>query len=293
MDHQPGGFHFHSHIGNHGLDHLEGSDGLTELSSFPSIMGRNIQAGLGQTYGHSCHERTGAVQGVHGDAEALAFPAYPHGFRNHHIFQDQLTGIGRTDAHLVFFPAHTETGRPFRYDKGRQPADPAGFPGIGEHQEAVGDAPVGDEYLVPVQDVMVPVFYGFGGYCPCIGAGARFRQSKSSQFARIQQVALVFFLFLIASQQNGVGSQGVGGNGGGDTSTALAQFFIDGRNGNAVQSGAAIFFRNNQIQQAHIPRLLENFRSCMVSPVHFFRVGNDFLVYEIFHHRLQIQLLIG
>ena len=31
----------------------------------------------------------------------------------------------------------------------------------------------------------------------------------------------------------------------------------------------------------------------MIFPVHFFGIGNDFLIHEILHHRLQFLLLFG
>ena len=61
LNHEASSFNLHSHVSQHALNHLEGSNRLAELTALFSIFNSTIQSSLSDTYGNSANERTSAV----------------------------------------------------------------------------------------------------------------------------------------------------------------------------------------------------------------------------------------
>lgn len=61
FEHEASSFNLHSHVSQHALNHLEGSNRLAELTALFSIFNSAIQSSLSDTYGNSANERTSAV----------------------------------------------------------------------------------------------------------------------------------------------------------------------------------------------------------------------------------------
>lgn len=149
-------------------------------------MSCNIKRRLSHTYSYGSNEGTGRIKRLHRNAEALAFPAYAHGFRNNNIFQDELTRIGRTDPHLIFLTANRKSRCPLRDDKAGQAADPACFTRIGKDKETVSNPAISNKDLAPVKDIMVAFLDGFRRNTARVGTSVRFSEGKSSQAAVIE-----------------------------------------------------------------------------------------------------------
>ena len=75
MDEEAGAFDFHSHIGDHSLDHFKGSDGFAELDADFGVFTAGAESRFGNADGNGADERTSSVQGIHGNTEAVTFPA--------------------------------------------------------------------------------------------------------------------------------------------------------------------------------------------------------------------------
>ena len=282
------GFNLHSHVSQHCLYHLEGSNGLAKLTALLSIFNSAIQRSLSNTNGYSANEGTSAVQGVHSNAEAFAFAAYAIGFRDNNVLQHQLAGVGGTNAHLVFFLANAKARGVLRNDEGSQATDAAGFAGVSKYQENLCQATIGDEHFGTVQSVGAILFILFcaSGNATSITASAGLGQSKGSQTAIVQNIAVHFLLFVGASQQHGNSCQAVSSQGSSHASAALAQLFVNGSNGNAVQAGTIQLFGNDNIQKAHFVSLFHQAITPMVLFVHFCSIGSNFLFNKLPHHFL-------
>ena len=72
MDEEAGAFDFHSHIGDHSLDHFKGSDGFAELDADFGVFTAGAESRFGNADGNGADERTGSVQGIHGDTGGMA-----------------------------------------------------------------------------------------------------------------------------------------------------------------------------------------------------------------------------
>ena len=281
-------FNLHSHVSQHCLYHLEGSNGLAKLTALLSIFNSAIQRSLSDTNGYSTNEGTSAVQGVHGNAEAFAFAANAIGFGDNNVLQHQLAGVGGTDTHLVFLFANAKARSVLRNDEGGQATDAAGFTGVSKYQENFSQATVGDEHLGAIQGIGAIFFILFCASRNATGitTSAGLGQSKGSQTAIVQNIAVHFLLFVGASQQHRYGCQAVCSQGSSNTGAALAQLFINGSNSNAVQAGAIQLFRNDNIKQAHFVGLFHQAITPMVLFVHFSSIGSNFLFNKLPHHFL-------
>ena len=197
------GFNFHCHVSDHALYQLEGSDGLTKLTAFFCVFNCAIQSSLCDTYGYSANERTSAVQSVHCNTEAFAFATYAVSFGNNNVLQDNFAGVGRTDTHFVFFFTNGETRSVFRNDEAGQTTDTTGFTGVSKYQENICDTSVGDKNFGTIQSVgaIFFIFYSAGGYATSVRACTGFGQSKSSQAAVVENVAVHLFLFFSTSNK--------------------------------------------------------------------------------------------
>lgn len=164
-----------------------------------------VQGSLGQTDGYGADKGTGRVEGIHGDAEALAFPADTVCFRNDHVFQDQFARIGRADAHLVFFLADLEARRVAGHDESRQATDTAVLARVGEDQIDIGDTTIGDKGLRPVQGIglVFLIMYGTSGNTARVGARTGFRQREGGQAAVVQHVAPHLFCSSLPARRTG------------------------------------------------------------------------------------------
>ena len=62
VDHQPGGFDLHRHVGQHELDGLERADRLAELLAFVGVGNFGVQRTLGDAHRLRADRRAGVIQ---------------------------------------------------------------------------------------------------------------------------------------------------------------------------------------------------------------------------------------
>ena len=103
--------------------------------SAPNISAAGAERGFSNADRYGADERTGRVEGIHGNAEALAFAAEAIFHGDEAVLEDQFRRIRRADTHLVFFLADRKARRALADDKGRQAADAAGLARIGKDDE--------------------------------------------------------------------------------------------------------------------------------------------------------------
>ena len=224
MDEEAGAFDFHSHIGDHSLDHFKGSDGFAELDADFGVFTAGAESRFGNADGNGADERTGSVQGIHGDTEAVAFPAETVFDRHEAVLEDEFCRIGSADAHFVFSFADGEARSPLADDEGCQSADAAALAGIGEDDEDFGQGPVGNEAFRTVEDIALAIFglHGTRRNGTGIGTSPRFGQGESSQVVIVDDVEVAFLLVIVAGNDDRIRSQGIGSHRRSDTGTAFA-----------------------------------------------------------------------
>ena len=292
LNHQASSFNFDSHVSQHALYQLEGSDRLTKLTAFFSIFNCAIESSLCQTYGNSAYERTSCVEGCHSNTEAFTFTAYAVSFRNNNVLEDNFASVGRTDTHFVFFFTNGQTRSVFRNDERGQTTDTAGFTGVSKYQEHVCDTCIGDEDFGTVQSVgtIFFIFFSAGGNATSVRTSTGFGQSKSSQATFVENVAVHLFLFFGTSNQYRCGSQGVSSQGSCNTCATFAQFFIDGSDRDAVQARSAVFFGNDKVQKTHFVSAFNQTFAHVVLFVHFVNIRGNFLFNEFSDHLHKFKL---
>src|SRR5581483_7470194 len=118
------------------------------------------------------------VQNVEGDDVAAPDLAEKIFDRDFDVVKEDRGGGTAANTHLLFFVAGIDAGKGALNQKGTKllAAD------FGEHRVHAGLAAVGDPHLLPVEDVMGPVFgevgAGFGG--EGIGSGLRLGKAVSA-----------------------------------------------------------------------------------------------------------------
>ena len=224
MDEEAGTFDFHRHIGNHSLDHFKRSDGFAELNADFGVFTASAESRFSNADGNGADERTSSVQGIHGNTEAVTFPAETVFDRYEAVLEDEFCRIGSADAHFVFSFADGEAWRPLADDESCQSADTAALAGIGEDDEDFGQGPVGNEAFRTVEDIAFAIFSlhstrrnGTG-----IRACPRFGQGESSQVVIVDDIEVTFLLVIVTSNDDRIRSQGIGSHRRSDTGTAFA-----------------------------------------------------------------------
>ncbi len=158
------------------------ADGGIELDPFLGIVQSCFIGTLGNPQCLGCNPDPAAVQGGHGNLEALAPFAQQVLFGQFYIVEDQFCRGRGTDPQFVIMVPEGEARHAFFYDEGADA--PGAFPrfGDGEHHIGIGFPCVGDENLVPVEDPVGPVEFRGGFRFPGIRAGVGFRQAERPDF---------------------------------------------------------------------------------------------------------------
>ena len=180
VDHQSCGVHLGGHVGDHGLNGLMAFDGHPELPSLPSIADRLFQGSLGDAQGLGADAHAAGIQGGQPDFQ-------PHALACQKVRQGQTAvvqadGTDRVGAHAaqVFQIAYDESAcAAFGHHHTDAPAT-GGRIGPAEDQADVGDAAVGYEYLVGVDQVCVPIDQGRGLDAAGIGSGIGLGQAEGA-----------------------------------------------------------------------------------------------------------------
>ena len=208
VDQEPGAAQLGGHVGN-----LEGhvlllADGLAELNPLLGVLHGGLIGPLGDAQRLSRDADTAAVQGGHGDLEALALLAQQVLLGDLHVVEVQLAGGGGTDAHFVVVLFKGKALPALFHDEGGDaPGTDAGG-GDGEDHIGVGLAAVGDKDFLAVEEVVVPHVLGGGLGAAGVGAGIGLGQAEGPHlFAGAQIGQILFLLLLIAEGVDGVGAQ--------------------------------------------------------------------------------------
>ncbi|CAN4021913.1 Spermidine/putrescine-binding periplasmic protein, partial [Dysosmobacter welbionis] len=177
----------HRHVGEGELGVLELADGLAELDTALGVGHGLFHGALGNAQSLGRDADAAAVQGLHGDLEALALLAQQVLLGNDAVGEHDLGGGGAVQAHLLFVLAHGEAGEAALHDEGGDAAGALGLVGHGEDHEHVGHVAVGDEDLGAVEDIVVAVQLGLGLALGGVGTGVGFGQAEGADLVALGQ----------------------------------------------------------------------------------------------------------
>ena len=168
------------HVGQLELGVLELAQALAELDTLLRVLDSLVDSALAQAQGLRGDADPAAVQGLHGDLEALALFAQQILLGNDAVGEHDLGGGGAVQAHLLLVLAHGEAGEAALHDEGGDAAGTLGLVGHGEDHEHVGHVAVGDEDLGAVEDIVVAVQLGLGLALGGVGTGVGFGQAEGA-----------------------------------------------------------------------------------------------------------------
>ena len=201
-----GGIHQHpgtaqlgGHVSQLEADGLIEADGLAELDTLLGVVHRGLIGPLGNAQRLSRDADTAAVQGGHGDLEALALLAQQILLGDLHVVEDQLGGGRGADAHLVVVIAEGEALPPLFHDEG---GDTTGADVRGGHREdhiGVGLGRVGDEDLAAVEEPVITLVQSSGLGAAGIGTGIGLGKTEGAQLLALRQGDQVLLLLLLGT----------------------------------------------------------------------------------------------
>ncbi len=160
-----------SHVGDLLLDQAEGGDGAAELLSL---------LGIGDDLGHGRFHRSQApgaeleaadIENVKGNAMASSHLPQDIFHRHRHIVQDQWTGGGTDDPHLVLFLSDRQARRLAFDHKGGEKR----FIDLGKNGVQIRKRSIGNKVLGAVEDIVRTVRRQLGGGQGCERIRARLR----------------------------------------------------------------------------------------------------------------------
>ena len=130
-------------------------DGAAELHALLGVRVGLLERRPGDAHGESRDARARLVEGLHDGHESAAGGAEHVLLGDLHVLEEDLGGVRGADAQLVLVAAHA-------YALVVAADDEAGEAviGLGEHGVDVGDAAVGDEALLAVEDETVTLVLG-------------------------------------------------------------------------------------------------------------------------------------
>ena len=258
VDQEPGAAQLGGHVGN-----LEGhvlllADGLAELDPLLGVLHGGLIGPLGDAQGLSGNADPAAVQGGHGDLEALALLAQQVLLGHLHVVEVQLAGGGGADAHLVVVLLKGEALPALFHDKGGDAPGADAGGGDGKDHVGAGLAAVGDEDFLPVQEVVVPHVLGGGLGAAGVGAGVGLGEAEGPQLLAGAQVGQILLLLLLGAvlKDGGAAQRGVGGYDDGGGAAHLGQLLHAHGVGQHVAAGAAVLLGEVDAHHAQLGHLL-------------------------------------
>ncbi len=229
--------------------------------------------------------------------ESLAFDAADQIFGgNGEILEVQLASLDGFVAELVDIAAHHQPGGAL-FDDERAHSFMRGFGrriGLGEQQERVAVARVGDPHFGSVDAVDVAVTRGGGGDILQIGARVGFgKADAAAPIARSKAGKKFPFLVLGAEANQDIAQDQVSADHAGEAQPSARKLDEDAREGDVVDLGPAELFGDVQSEQPHLGHLVGEGVGILAAMLHFAGNGNHFTIDEFADGAQNEALLFG
>ena len=259
VDEKTGSAELGGHIRDLERDALLLADRLAELDAFLGVFHRGLVGALGDAKSLGSNADAAAVQGGHGDLEALSFLAEQVLLRHLHVIEIQLTCGGGTDAELVIVFLKSEALPALFHDQGADAAGADAGSGHGEDHVGVRLAAVGDEDLGAVQQVVVALILRDGLRTAGVAARVRLCQAEGADLTAGTEIRQIFLLlFLRAEGCDGIGPErSVGGQDDAGAAVDSGQFLDRDGIAQDIQACAFVLRAVGDSHQPHLPEGLD------------------------------------
>ena len=201
---QAGRAHLGGHVRDLELDGLEVGDGMAELAPSLRVGHRGFQRGLGDPDREGGDADAAAVQDLQRVHEPVALLAQEVLGGHAAVLEDQLGGVGGAHAELVLLLARPEALHPALQDEGGDALVALRAVGHGHDHRGIGDAPVGDEGLRPVEHPVPAVAHGRRLRAPRVRPGAVLGEAPAADLLAAREGHQVLLLLLLAAGQEDV-----------------------------------------------------------------------------------------
>ena len=289
-----GGLHPGVHIGQLELGVLELAQALAELDTLLGVLDGLVDSALAQAQGLRGDADPAAVQGLHGDREALALFAQQVLLGDDAVLKDQVAGGGAADAHLLLVLAGGEAGEALFHNEGGDAVVALGLVGHGKDHEGVSHVAVGDEALGAVEDVVVALQHRHGLLAGGIGTGVGLGQAEGADLLAGEQVRQVLALLLLGAvlKDRGAAQGGMCGNDDSSGAADLGQLLHAHGVGQNVAAGAAVLLGEVNTHHPQLGHLLDGLHGEPLFFVDLLGQGLHFVLGEFTVHLPEHLLLV-
>ena len=282
VDEEPGAAQLGGHVRQLEGQGLLGGDGLAELNPLLGVLQGGLIGPLGDAQGLGCDADTAAVEGGHGDFEAVTLLAQQVFLGYLHIIKDQLSGRGGADTHLVIVVAKLESLPALLHNEGGDApgADVRG--GDGKDHIGVRLGGVGDEDFAAVEQPVVALVHGGGLGAAGIGAGVGLGEAEGANFFTSGQGHQIFLLLLLGAEgEDRPGAKGhVGGQNHARAAVYPGQLLHGDGVANGIQPRAAVLLGVGDTHQAQLPQFFYGFGRKLIGLIQGEGDGLDLLFGE-------------
>jgi hypothetical protein len=247
----------------------------------------------GNSYGKCRHRGPGVVQGDHGDLESFPFLAQKIPGRHLHILEENVRRVGGTLPHLVFLLADGDAGERSRHDESGKSLVPLGAVRGSEHRVLRGIAPVRDEALATVENVVVSLLLGGRRDPSRVGSRPGLRETEGGVLKLLREGGYESFLLIVRPRDEDRGQrEPVAGHGGSDSGTSPPQLLLDDAGIQRGNPQSAILLRDEPAHQAEPERFLQDILGELPRVVVLHRFGADLVGGEFSRHVLKRNLFL-
>ncbi len=277
------GLYLGGHVSQLELGVLQGGDGLAELLPLLGVGDGPLQSALRDAQSLCSDTDTSAVQGMHGNLEALAQLAQHVLLGNAAVREDQLVCRGSADTHLLLLGAESEARGSLLHDEGGDFFDFSASlldgAGHGENDIYVSFLAVGDEDLGAVDDVVVSVRHGLGLLALSVRACAGLGEAECAQLLTLCKGNQVFLLLLLCAEcLYGIAAQGgVCGYDDACGAAYLGELLHAHHIGQGVAALSAVLLGNGDAQEAVLRHLAGSLSGEFLGLIHLLSQGLHFL----------------
>ena len=215
-------------------------------------------------------------------------------FGNAAVLEDDLSGAGAADPHLVILGGDLHAGGVLLNHKAGHAVLGVLFVGDGEAAQEVAVSAAGDEVFHAVDDIVVTVLHS-GGLVGChIGTTGGLSQAKRGVLFALQSGTQPLFLLLGgAGQVQSVKTKIVTGDDRTGGGAGRGDFLHGDRLRNGVITGAAQLLRISQAHQVLLAQSLDGLSGEAVVDVDLFRLGGEIALGPLTNRAAQGNLVLS
>src|SRR6185437_15859826 len=292
---QARGLYLRCHVRELELNGLKIGDGLAELFAFLGVAHRALIRALRHAEAERRNRNAAAIEDLEAVDEALALGTEKIFRRHAAIGEDHFAGIARAQAEFIFFFPGTKARSSLLNDECGNAVVLLGSVRDGHRDADVSIVTVGSERLRAIQHPAAIFFAGHGACAACVRSGFRFGERPAAEFLALRQRRYVFLLLLFGAEfVDVIGAERiVGGDDDANRAIYAGKLLDDNGVFEVAHARAAIFFRENDAEKAHLGELGNNFRGELGGFVPLHHMRGDFRLGEFADGAAEVLLFVG